>query len=154
MIYIAIPTGMKHSVENITIENVKTPRDLLICESGKRPDIDLQQIVKNALQHRRKSNDLYTENGVTIYYKRPPYDANTYLKYEPQNNGKYPATKCELVCGQKQKPYNPATQTSHAASSFWYQHLPMSSERRKEIVEKQREQRDNRRHDGDSPLAT
>jgi len=154
MLYIAFPEGMKHVVKTILIEGEETKKDMLTAESGEHPDIELQAIVKRALQHRSKSKASYEEAGVIIYYTRPPYDSAQYLKYEPQNNGKYPALCCKLVTGASEKPFNPADSTSHERRSRWSMFANLSREKQDEVEKKRVEQRLNRQHIGPSPNAT
>jgi len=150
--FLSIPQGMVFQQEY----NGTDLHDYFIDPTGKKPKIDLQTLLKNALQNNTKkevekrggNKFVISLNEFTIYLKNPPRDENDYLKYIPNNNGKNPtASTPEIVKGFLE--YKPSYR-----SGLWFHHVPLSAEKLEQVLEKREEQRHNRRHVGDSPLPT
>lgn len=151
MIYILSPSSGTYELETKNVNGEE--KDMLVDKDQKAPDIPLQDLVKEALQHRKDRAPSFQKDETTIYYKKPPYDDNKYLKYIPQNNGKYPTqSKAIWLSGKKANGINSSSHTRYG--QFWHDNIPLSAEKKKKIIEKKKEQRLNRRHEGNSPKAT
>ncbi len=149
MIYISIPKGMEFKQITNDIET----RDFFVDPQGKLPQIDLQELVKEALRHNSGRLKTIELKEFSIYTRVPPKVGDYFLKYVPNNNGKL-ATKdpVTLVMGVTEQKFQPQSHTRYGM--FWDQTLYLDPERKKEILDKRMEQKHNRRHDGDSPKST
>lgn len=119
--------------------------------------IDLQAIIKEYLRtHKRGERSRTVQgpatHGVPIILSLKPIAAISVLKYEPMNNGRYPAISAEI--DGKVIAKSASLKPRPAFGSVWYQHAFLSPARMAEVKDKAEEQRDNRRHWGQSPLAT
>ncbi|KTD41475.1 hypothetical protein [Legionella parisiensis] len=150
MIYLSIPTGM---VFRKVATGAKI-RDCLVDPKGGGV-IELQDLVKEALRNNtgRKSCIELKEKGFTIYLKLPPNSDDSFLAYAPNHNGKYPTeVEPKIVSGKTVQKYDPKYDTRYG--SFWHQNMYLTAKQELEIENKMLEQRENRRHIGNSPNAT
>lgn len=152
MLYIVIPEGMVFAKKMVTDTNsITEEKDVFVDREEGKPDIILQDIVKEYLKSRDKSKSFEVREGITIYHRKPPNTDADFLAYEPKANGKYPASEFKMVKGQA------SYKLSSYATTYgqrWFNQIPLSEERLQEIRLKDLETRDNRRHIGDSPKAT
>lgn len=72
------------------------------------------------------------------------------MKYKPTNNGKYPSESTTIITAKNET--KPQSLTIYGQR--WYCGQFFSKDRMDEILGKDRQQRDNRRHVGDSPNPT
>lgn len=137
--------------------------DHLTNKEGQK--IDLQLIVKEWLRNRRSGisprnpfektlKDTSTGVTVILYMRKPPDTGAEFLRYLPSNNGKEPTKVApDMVVGR-------SMQSKYASTGYtgilWhkYPEAPLRVERREELEEKSRRQREARRHLGPSPFAT
>ena len=147
MLYIKIPKGM--FFKQVEDENFKPIKDILIDDSGKT--INLQEVVQEVLRDRRsyEANKIKTE-GLIILFKPLQIMDDSYLLYEPNRNGKFPTIK-PVALGSEYKSGKENSANSTRYGEFWHQKIPMSAEKRQEVLEAQAEQRENRRKSGDCP---
>jgi hypothetical protein len=146
MIYISIPQGMKYQ----KLMHEGRLKDCFVDEHGTKV-IPFQDHVKETLRHNKKQRKEISLAEIKIYLYPPKLESGRFLKYEPENNGKFPTTKTpevtELIT-------NPSHRAITQSGQCWFQVTPISTQRREEIEAKRDEQLHNRRHDGDSPLPT
>ncbi len=120
---------------------------------------------------------------LTIYFRKHPptaaFGERELLRYDPTQNGKKPSGKVELLSGEARRssvesaalerlrlsvtsPLSPRDRAGSTVSGigsacysprFSFTEV-LSSERREELDKRAEEQRNNRRHTGDSPAAT
>ncbi|HHF7368281.1 TPA: permease [Legionella bozemanae] len=149
MIYLSIPVGMVF--RKVTTE--AKIRDCFVDPKGGAV-IELQDLVKEALRNNTgRKNRIEIEKGFTIYLNTPPNTDESFLTYVPNHNGKYPtAVEPKIISGKKTQKYDPKSHTRYG--SFWHQHMFLTVEQEVEIEDKMLEQRENRRHSGNSPNAT
>lgn len=144
--YLSIPKGMIY--EQKVINKVAT--DYFVDPTEKRPPIELQALVKEALRDNNRRKKVIELEEFTIYLKNPPHESEMYLKYTPNHNGKFATTcKTELIDGRSAS----AIYRSQPGC-LWFQAAPLSKERLEEVLVARDEQRENRRHTGDSPCPT
>ena len=155
MLYIEIPENMKFACikngDGQSEDHFVDSRDeseLSLDEELLAP-ISILQAVREFLQIPKKilgSNGNKMEvNGLTIHKKWKPVGID-YLEYRAERNGLDPTT--HAVVSSRPKP------AKVSAGQCWYQLTYLSLEKRAEIEEKRRQQKANRQHWGDSPLAT
>lgn len=126
--------------------------DFFIDPNDKLPQINIQDLVKDALQNNKGRKKVIDLPDFTIYRHKPPYIDKEFLKYVPDHNGKYfTKVKPILVNG---KEFHPGKSPETRYGTFWYQVTPLSEARIAEVLVQQSEQRENRRHIGDRPSAT
>lgn len=113
--------------------------------------INLQDVIKTVLNLGFKRNRSITVEGITIYAQKPVgvYDA---IAYEVVENGKHPT--CSDPTPIHTSPTKPNASMQSRYGSMWYQHASLSETRMEQILTKREEVRENRRHTGNSPLAT
>lgn len=146
--YIPLPEGIEHAVIN--------GQDHLIDKINKVPAVNMQFLIKEHLRNphkgkHQKSQIINTSlDKVKIYTAMPPALDMDYLVYEPKNNGALPSDKIERL-----KSYKNTSPATNPAGLF-NGHAPswMNNAKRKQLEEKRDEQRENRRHMGDSPKST
>ncbi|MDI1352973.1 MAG: permease [bacterium] len=141
--YLSIPKGMIYQQINQT--------DFFIDPQNIVPPINFQLMLKLALQHNKHREQVIKLDDFTIYRKRPPYDDNLYLSYIPYLNGKE-ATK-EAVKLVKGNSFYKQVET-RGYGEFWFRSVYLSQEKLEAIQVLREEQRENRRHSGDSPCST
>lgn len=154
-IYISIPKGWAFDNENYNADVfIRTKEELVQI-------IPLQFLIKECLRTKRKHEEAVTlpltdTHGelITLYFKRPPYTLDNFIRYAPNRNGKWPAKEIDLVNGLKSQPLPLA----HSTGYLWFQ-LPenknrLSEQRLSILEEKALLQRENRRHTGPSPCPT
>lgn len=158
MIYIKFPKGWTFEKKEIGGE----PTDILKRTLDKGTEIiNLQHIIKECLRHKKRYAKSVSIKGeetkgeeITIYFRHPPFTTDVFLKYLPNNNGKFPSTETHNIQGFNAKP---KYVTTHYGS-LWFQNDDtrgiMTAERLQEVIEKAKEIQDNRRHIGDAPKAT
>lgn len=151
-IYITIPNGWVYTQRCIN----GVEKDVF-AESSSENCIVIQDLVKDCLQHRNKQNKYsqqVSEQGYSLmfYYKSPPQTEEFFIKYLPNKNGKEPSVGTEVVRGKdvSQKNYS----SSKYTGTLWFHQIPLSSAKTDKYTRKYAEQRDNRRHTGDSPKPT
>jgi len=147
--YLSIPKGMKF--KQITEGNITS--DYFVDPEGVRPNIALQELVKEALRTNNGRSKCINLAQFSIYTRKPPFSSEEFLEYIPNQNGKY-ATKDEvkLISGISTKKYNPAEYTG--PGTVWCSQFYRTEAQLQEIAGARQAQRDNRRHVGDCPLAT
>jgi hypothetical protein len=144
MLYIKIPNGMHFS--QITDKEANHTQDILIDDSGNK--IDLQEMVKDFLRDPKAYEAKKpSPEKLTILFKPPIPMDDSYLLYEPNRNGKLPTIQ-PVKLGSEHKQ---SSAVSTRYGEFWHQKVPMSAEKRQEVLKAQDEQRQNRRKSGDSP---
>ena len=135
--------------EQLKDENAKPTKDILTDDSGNM--IKLQDIVQDVLRDRNayEANKINT-NGLIILFKPPLNIDDSYLLYEPNRNASLPTLQ-PVALGNEYQSHKkiPAEKTQYG--QFWHQLVPMSAADRQEVLDKQAEQRANRRKSGDSP---
>lgn len=147
--YLSIPKGMKY--KQIIIDDIAG--DYFVDPEGQLPKIAIQKLLHDALRTntgRKKSIELHE---LTIYLRTPPNDEETYLKYIPNRNGKE-ATQIEPVevKGRDAQKHSAMHYTTNG--QVWCNQFYLTDKRKEEIEAKRVEQRNNRRHYGNSPLST
>ncbi|CDZ79183.1 hypothetical protein BN59_03501 [Legionella massiliensis] len=170
MVYIKIPQGWtfdKRVVDGI-LKDVLVSDQLLQVESkggaqGEKTAcknlIIIQDLVKECLRTKKRGahsislNSKETcANEIIIYFRTPPETFELFLKYEPNRNGKEPSNNMKLVQGVDEKKFSFANSTY--TGTLWFHNAVISETKREELKDKAQEQRDNRRHVGNNPLAT
>ena len=144
--YLSIPIGMKYE----QIAENESQRDYFVDPNGVLPRIDIQKVLKEALRTNTGRAKHIELGEFTIYRVKPPYRDESFLHYIPNCNGRH-ATKeaIELVNGTS---FPPPQQTRYG--TFWFQALPLDPTTLEGILERRAEQREDRRHSGDSPKPT
>ena len=151
MIYISLPHGWEFTQKEIlgTIKDVfvKTDSDKVII---------IQDLIKEELRSRKKhtafavvNNEATNHLDIMFYYSEPPEMAERFLKYVPCSNGKEPTAEETKILTHSSSP-----RSSPIPFGLWFQNRPLSAKRRAEVESDAAEQRENRRHSGNSPLAT
>ncbi|OCH98722.1 hypothetical protein A8135_10475 [Legionella jamestowniensis] len=153
-VYIALPDGWNFEGKKELPEGKK---DVLVQHPGTQI-IYLQDIIKDCLRCKKRnipSMTIELKNlsleSITIYFKSPPHNDELYIQYEPQNNAKYPAEKVNIAKGVE---FANSKTVQTVYGQRWYNMFHFSEEKMAEIKAADKEQRDNRRHIGDSPYAT
>lgn len=154
MLYIKLPENARFEQREINREGELQVRDHIIINSEKTETlIDLQDIVKDLLQHKQKGvKSVEINDGIIIYFRKPPYDDQNYLEYDPNRNGKLASNKVNTIIGHSKKPYNPAEYTK--PGSRWVDYAFFTEDRREDQLMKDRKTQENKRHTGDNPKAT
>ena len=112
--------------------------------------IELQEWVKDALRTRPRNAVCVINKHFTVYFKLP-IRQEEFLAYAPNNNGKDPTLVVpQIIKGATAVVKNPVI----SADRSWIQSTLLSPGRLAQVTEKRNEQRENRRHTGDSPLPT
>ncbi|ASQ45731.1 hypothetical protein [Legionella clemsonensis] len=153
-VYIALPDGWDFEGKKELPEGKK---DVLVQHQGKQV-IGLQDIIKECLRCKKrnvpsmtialKNSDL---ESITIYFKVPPPTEKIYIQYEPQNNAKCPAERVSIAKGTE---FTKSKNIQTTYGQRWYSMFYFTPEKMAAIKAADKEQRDNRRHVGDSPYAT
>lgn len=147
--YISIPKEM--IFQKVTSE--KNTRDCFVDPTKKRDPIELQSLLKEALRTNTGHHKIIKLKEFTIYLRTPPNKKEIFLEYSPCHNGKDPtSTDPKLISGHLAQKYDPSKHSRYGM--FWYQQIELSSAKQEVITDKMLEQRENRRHSGNSPLAT
>ncbi|HAT1725566.1 lpg1716 family Dot/Icm T4SS effector [Legionella pneumophila serogroup 1] len=148
MIFLSIPKGMEFK----QITEKDNTNDYFVDPNGKLPRINIQALVKDALQYNKGRKKEISLPDFTIYRHKPPYRDELFLQYNPNHNGKYfTKESVNLVNGKEFIKYKtPAT----SYGTFWFQKVQLSESRMDEVLAQRSEQRENRRHTGDSPNPT
>ena len=135
MLFIVVPKDM---------EFVKKEKDVLVDKNGVNPDIMLQDIVKDYLQH--VSADKVEIAGLTIYNRKPPDTNDLFLKYKQERSGAAPSKfAVEMINGKDwHSRANPAQNTKYGER--WQGHSFLSPARQKKVEKKDAEVRGKRRH--------
>ena len=148
-------TGTNESLEKLSATKYTLGAildDDQLCDPLKPEyEINLQEIVKEALQHAK--NRVVEIKGLTIYLDKPPFNLGEtlFLQYQPEKNGKEPTkTMPTLIKGVNTQ--SPKLKTKYG--DFWFQGLPLTKEQLAEIDKQRAEQRANRRHTGDNSTPT
>ncbi|KTD66242.1 hypothetical protein [Legionella spiritensis] len=166
MIYITIPEGWHFTTRKVGEEDKDVLVDDLNEDNESVKVINLQEIVRTSLHHKSRKETSKTirdaethDCAITIYFRKPPDTSDLFLRYEPNRNGKLPADKTSdkkpmLVKGS-------STHTHMANPGYgrlWWQNpdnqARLSAKRLAKVEEKSMEQKEDRRHTGDSPKAT
>jgi hypothetical protein len=137
-LYLSIPEGYEYQPASLAKEKID-------CFINKTNDamIPIQHIVQSALQHKMKSAESYTDQGITVYYKYTPDNKDFFLRYRPNKNGrcasedKNPTKVPGVICCRR------------TPQSAWWQFL--SGDKKDTAMARRREQSDNRRKLGDCP---
>jgi hypothetical protein len=148
MIFLSIPKGMQF--KQITEED--NTIDYFVDPNDKLPRINIQELVKEALQYNRGRKKEIVLDEFTIYRRKPPYADKNFLQYTPDHNGKYFTKEKPVLINGKKFVGEKNSETRYG--TFWYQITPLSDKRMAEVLAQHTEQRENRRHVGDSPAAT
>ncbi|HAT8844510.1 TPA: lpg1716 family Dot/Icm T4SS effector [Legionella pneumophila] len=148
MIFLSIPKGMEFK----QITEKDNTNDYFVDPNGKLPRIDIQALVKDALQYNKGRKKEIALSDFTIYRHKPPYKDELFLQYNPDHNGKYFTKESVSLVNGKEFIRNKAPATSYG--TFWFQKVQLSESRMDEVLAQRSEQRENRRHTGDSPNPT
>lgn len=151
MIYISLPQGWEFTKKEI----LGTLKDVFV-ETGSDNVIIIQDLIQDELRSRRKRKAFSRINNaatnylnITFYFSTPPETTERFLTYVPARNGKEPTTEEPTLLTYSRSP-----RLSPIPFGLWFQHEPLSARRRAEVEANAEEQRENRRHSGNSPLAT
>jgi len=155
MIYINIPKGW-------TLDSTNFDSDVFV---NNIPDdlkkIPLQELIKECLQNKKRFADSFTfdpekthHEAITVYFKRPPNSQELFIRYVPNRNGKLKSENISIVKGYDAQ----GIQFAHAVGLLWFRipenQVRLAPERLAEIEQTSAEQKENRRHTGDSPFPT
>lgn len=145
MLYIKVPINMVYKqVSYIDQQGNAQLEDRFVSKLyPEQSYISIQQAVYEFLKTHRSEANIDTLQ----IFKKKGIRWNNFLEYRPNRNGLDPSKHVKLLEGI------PSVSTS-PSSVAWFKTVPLSPERKYEIVKKYDEQRDNRRHIGDSPLPT
>lgn len=155
MIYISIP-------QDWTFDGTNYDSDVFVNTASETTrTIPLQELIKDCLRTKQRHatsvslNNKETHNEtITIYFKLPPNTDDFFIQYEPQRNGKEKSTHARPVKGNNVQ----GIKLKHVDGLLWHQiaenRVRLTEERLAELEQKSEEQAENRRHTGDSPLAT
>lgn len=155
-VYIEVPSGYKYvAKKECEIRDRVVEKDCLVSKTNEKDVIPLQDIVKDSLQHKPRGTRSKTVDNLTIHFFIP-HSANKdkeYLVYEHKNNASMPG-RGEFKRLKDIVKFNPAMKTKNGV--FWHDRSihETSKTRRKRIKDKQAEQREDRRHTGDTPTST
>jgi hypothetical protein len=155
MIYISIPEGW-------IFDNTNYEFDVLVNNSAEDiKHILLQHLIKECLRNKKRHTDSFTfdpkethNETITVYFKRPPNTEASFIQYVPNQNGKIKSENPCIVKGFEAQ----GIKLAHTVGLLWFQ-IPtnkerLTSERFAEIEQHSAEQKENRRHTGNSPLPT
>lgn len=146
MIYISIPSNMIFQQLDISDEII----DCFVDKDDDTRIIKLQHILKELLRVNKRYCKVIEQGTFTVFLKNPPYDEMIYLAYVPNQNAKLPtSTDPYLVSGIQANKFRPQNQTRYG--QFWSSYIPLSYEREQEIIERRKEQKENRLKIGDNP---
>lgn len=175
LIYVKCPIGYEFGQREVMAwsrkENKKTNvmQDVLFKKDtsllddqveGAEQVFYLQAQVKEWLNHRagQEKTVQVGDDQFILYFDSIPLSHDTedavFLHYKPNNNGALPALTepTEVIPRECQKPGGLSPHTQYGQR--WFQPLPLSEKKLKEVHEKDRETQDNKRHWGDSPKPT
>ena len=145
MFYIKIPQNMHY--ERVLLDDI-TAHDYFVSDTNPEEKKSIQEAVKLFCEGRKNEDSI---NGMTLYKKKPLI--SSYIEYRAQNNG----TRCSEHVRIVSIAAHPSTH--HFSAEIrkplrWFSNTPLSDERKSVVDQKSAEQRDNRRHVGDSPNPT
>ncbi|RUR08921.1 permease [Legionella sp. km772] len=124
--------------------------DYFVDPQGIKPRIDLQEQLKEALRANTGRKKEINAGDFIIYLKKPPFKNESFLTYIPHQNGKHATQETpRIISGLSCSTYR-----STSYGTLWHQITPLNAQRLEEVLAAREAQRDNRRHIGDSPLAT
>lgn len=144
MLFLEIPTGMIYKKIKMIDNGLEKEEDIFVAKNGNDEFISIQKAVKTFLNYHKNTAEV---NGLHLY-KKKPFIWSELLEYRPVRNGKEPSDHVVTIYNSKscyRSIYNP---------SWWAANVPLTENRLSELTQKRIEQRDNRRHIGNSPSAT
>lgn len=154
MLYLDIPAGW-------SFDNKKDSDTLVFISKDLVKVIPLQYLIKECLRDKPRNvdsiefdkKDTHGEK-ITLYFKRPLNLRDEFLQYEPNRNGKLKSDHVSIVRGLDIY----RIKLAYAVGRIWHQ-CPenrgrLSPERLEQVQLESLEQRENRRHTGDSPFST
>lgn len=156
MIYLSIPEGMVYQQKKVISagsENASL-KDFFVDPNGKRPDIPLQDIVKDMLRTNTGQKKIIEKDGITLYRKIPPYEKTQFLQYAPEENAKFATKTTPVVASGMDFRASLNKANTKQYGQLWFKENPLPKDKQELVEDKRDEQRDNRRHIGDSPKAT
>ncbi|HAU0781219.1 TPA: lpg1716 family Dot/Icm T4SS effector, partial [Legionella pneumophila] len=81
MIFLSIPKGMEFK----QITEKDNTNDYFVDPNGKLPRINIQALVKDALQYNKGRKKEISLPDFTIYRHKPPYRDELFLQYNPDH---------------------------------------------------------------------
>ena len=144
MLFLEIPTGMIYQRIKMIENGLEKEEDIFVSKSGNDEFISIQKAVKKFLEYHKNNAEVH---GLHLY-KKKPFIWSELLEYRPVRNGKEPSDHVVAIYNSK------SCHRSIYSPSWWAANVPLTEHRLNELTQKRIEQRDNRRHIGNSPSAT